>query len=94
MRCKPVELIIILVPTFLSAITQLTFSTSVSYPATKKVFEVREYSRQLSENKGELFNSVISKFLFIMNGSRTYLEMTVIFLITRVSKVDVDDREN
>ena len=31
----------------------------VTSPATKKLFEVREYSEKLSENKGKLFHSVV-----------------------------------
>ena len=62
-------------------------------PAKNKLFEVREYSEQLSQNKGELFHSMVGKILFIMKRSRPDLETAVGFLETRVLKSDVDDRE-
>ena len=31
-------------------------STSFTYPATKKLFKVREYSKQLNDKKGEFFH--------------------------------------
>ena len=38
-----------------------------------------------------LFHSVVTKLLFIMKRSRTDLETAVVFLMTRVSKSDIDD---
>ena len=63
-------------------------------PGNQKKIEVREYYNQLSENKGEIFHSVVKKLLFVMKSSRIYLETAMIFLTTRVSKSDVDDWEN
>ena len=54
-------------------------STSVSYPETKKLLEVREYVEQLIENKGELFRSVVKNLLFIMKVSRPDLETDASF---------------
>ena len=45
------------------------FSKSVSSPATKKLFEVREDEYKLSLKKGELFYSILEKLLFIMKWS-------------------------
>ena len=67
-------------------------SMLVKYPAAKKLFEVREYSEQLSEKKGEFFHLAVAKLLFIMKKSRHGLETSVGFLMTRVSNSDVDDR--
>ena len=69
-------------------------SALVKYLATKKLFKVSEYSKQRSDNKGELFHSVVEKLLFIMKRSRIDLETAVSLLTTRVSKSDVDDWEN
>ena len=45
-------------------------STSVTSPATNKLFEVREYSEQLSKKKVKMFKLVVEKLLFIMKGSK------------------------
>ena len=45
-------------------------SMSVTSPATKKLFEVRKDAKTFSEKKGELFHSVVAKFLFIIEISR------------------------
>ena len=66
-------------------------SALVTSSATNKLSKVRQDDKQLSKNKGELFQLVVSKLLFIMKRSRTDLETAVGFLITRVSKSDVDD---
>ena len=66
-------------------------STPVSYPATKKLSEVREYAEQLSENKVEIFPFLVAELLFIVKSSRTDLETAVSFLTTRGSKSDIDD---
>ena len=63
----------------------------VKYLATKKLFEVREDDKQLSENKGELFHLVAEKLLFIMNRSRPDLETAMRFLTMRVLKSFFDD---
>ena len=42
------------------------FSTPVSCPATKILFEVREDAEKLSENKGDIFHSLVGKLLSIM----------------------------
>ena len=68
-------------------------STLVTYPATKKLFEVKENSKQLSEKKGELFPLVVYKLLFSMKRSRPDLDTAVGFLTTRVSKSDIGDWE-
>ena len=65
-------------------------STPVSSPET--VFlEVREDTEKLCDKKGDLFHSVMEKILFMMKMFRTYLDISVCFLMTRVSKSDVDD---
>ena len=66
-------------------------SKSVTYPATKKLFEVREDSEKLSDKKGGLFQLVVEKLLFIMKRYRPELETAVGLLNTRVSKSEVDD---
>ena len=66
-------------------------STSVTSPATRKLLEVREDSKQLSKKKGELFHSVVVKLLFIMKRSRLDLDTAVIVFTMRVSKSEVDD---
>ena len=65
-------------------------STSVSSRVTNKLFEVREDADKLSENKEELFHSVLAKLLFIMKGSRPDLETAVSFLTFIVSNSYVD----
>ena len=69
-------------------------SMSVSYPATKKCFEMRGDSKKLSENKGELCQLLVAKLLFVMKSFRNDLETDVSFLKTRVSKSNVDDWVN
>ena len=69
-------------------------SISVSYPAINKLFEVREDTQQLRKNKGELFQQILAKLLFIMKELGPDLNMTVSFLMNRVSKSDLDDWES
>ena len=59
-----------------------------SHILQQRFFKVREYAKQLSEKKGELFLLVVKKLLFIMKSSRPDLETAVYFLTTRVSKSD------
>ena len=63
----------------------------VTSPATNKLFEVRKDTKQLSDNKVELFHSVMVKLSFIMKRSRPDLDIAVSFLTTRVSKRDIDE---
>ena len=60
-------------------------------PRKKHKIEVKEYSEQLSEKKGDLFGSLVENLMFIIKISRPYLGTAVRFLTTRVSKSDVDD---
>ena len=69
-------------------------NTPVSSSETKNLFEVREDSRQLSENKGKLLHLVVAKLLFIMKTSRPDLETAMSFLTTRVSKSGIENWEN
>ena len=57
------------------------------------MFEVKEDAKQLSENKGEILKLVVAKLLLIMKRYRTNLDTAVSFLMTRVSKSDVDNSE-
>ena len=66
-------------------------STSVTSPATNKLFEVRDDFEQLSDKNGELFHSVVANLLFIMKRSRTDLDMAVGFLMMRVLRSDIYD---
>ena len=69
-------------------------SVHQSHPQQQKLFEVIEGSEQLSDKKGYLFHSVVSILLFIMKMSKLYVETAVGLLKTRVSKSDLDNREN
>ena len=69
-------------------------STLVTSPATKKWFEVREYSEQLSDKKVELFHLVMANLLFLMNNSRPDLDTAMSFLTKRLSNIGVSDWEN
>ena len=55
--------------------------------------KVREDSKKLSENNGELFHLVVAKILLVMEISKPDLGTAVIFLTTRVPKNNVDDWE-
>ena len=57
----------------------------------QKLFEFREYDKQLSENKGDLFQLVVGKKLFTMKRSRPYLETAVSFLTNIFPKSDIND---
>ena len=57
-------------------------------PRKKHKIEVKEYSEQLSEKKGDLFHLVVEKLLFMMKTSRPDLETATSFLTTRVSNSD------
>ena len=69
-------------------------STLVTSPATKKLFEVREYFEELSYKNRELFHSVVAKLLFIMKRSIPDLDIAVGFLTARVLKSDIYAWEN
>ena len=43
-------------------------STSVTSPARKEVFKVREYIKKLSDKKGELFHLVVTELLLSQRG--------------------------
>ena len=66
-------------------------STPISYPETKKWFELREYTKLLIEKKIQLFHLLVEKILFIMKRSTPDLETAVSFLMNRVSKNNVDN---
>ena len=63
-------------------------SAPVFYPSTKNKFKVRGDTGELSDKKGSLLHSVVSKVLLNINSSRPYLETAVSFLTARVSKID------
>ena len=63
-------------------------------PSSQNSFEVREYSEQLCEKKGDIFHLVVAKLLFIVKSSRPDLDTYVSFLTTRVSKSEVEDWGN
>ena len=69
-------------------------STLVTSPAIKKLFEVREYAKQLSDNKVELFHSVVVKLFFIIKRSRPDLNMAFGLLTKKVLKSSTDNWEN
>ena len=64
-------------------------SALVTSPATNRFSKVRKDSKQLSDNKGQLFHSVVANVLFIMKRSRSDLDMSMGFLTKRISKSDV-----
>ena len=60
-------------------------------PARYHLFNVRDNATPLSEEKADIFHSVVAKMLYIMKRVRPDLEPTVAFLSTRVSCSTEDD---
>ena len=67
-----------------------TIDGTVSSPHTKKLFDLTP-AEELDSHKSEIFHSVVAKLLFIMKRSNPDIETAVSFLMTRVSKSDVED---
>ena len=68
-----------------------TFTHYVSSPCAQHLWHVNDKAEKLSVEDSELFHSVVEKLLHITKRSRPDIETAVAFLITRVSKSDVDD---
>ena len=65
--------------------------SKVSSPATKKMFDISEDTKQLYAKKSELFHTIVAKSLYMSKRSRPDLDTVVAFLYTRVSKNDEED---
>lgn len=63
---------------------------TVSLPHTKKLFDLTP-AEELDSHKSKIFHSVVAKLLFIMKRSNPDIETAVSFLMTWVSKRDVED---
>ena len=66
---------------------------SSTSPAKKQLFTVDEDSPKLSEQKAEIFHSIVMKLAFVAKRCRVDLETTLGFLRTRVSKSTEEDWE-
>jgi hypothetical protein len=63
----------------------------VSSPANKNLFNTYDDSKELNEEKSKIFHSVVAKILFIMKRARPDVETTISYLMTQVSKSNVED---
>ena len=64
---------------------------SVASPAQPHLFNVNEDAEKLGEVKSVTFHTVTQMLLYVTKRSRPDLETLISFLITRISKSDVDD---
>ena len=62
-------------------------------PANKNLFSTAKNSKQLDDQKSEIFHSVVAKLLYITKRARPDIETSVSYLCTRVSKSTDDDWE-
>ena len=60
-------------------------------PANKNLFSTAKNSKQLDDQKSEIFHSVVAKMLYITKRARPDIETSVSYLCTRVSKSTDDD---
>ena len=60
-------------------------------PAKNYLFEVRDQSKKLSEEKIDNFHSVVATLLFVSRRCRLDIQTAIGFLCTRVSEPDEDD---
>ena len=67
---------------------------SASSSANKKLFTSDDDARQLNDEKFELFHSIVAKFFFICQRTRSDIEPAVAYLCTRVSKRTIEDGNN
>ena len=63
----------------------------VSSPAAKSLFNVDEFAKELSKEKGETFHSVVSKLLWVAKRGRPDTDPAITFLCSRVSKSTSED---
>jgi len=54
-------------------------------PAKKDLFTVDGVSKQLDKLQGETFHSIVAKLLYVSKRARTYAQLAIAFLCTRVS---------
>ena len=64
---------------------------SAATPAKNYLFEVREQSKKISEEKADNFHSVVATLLFVSRRCRLDIQTAVGFLCTRVAEPDEDD---
>ena len=68
-----------------------TYSHKVTSPCARHCCKVNEKAEKLNEEQADLFHSIVAKLLHVTKRSRPDIEPTIAFLMTRVSKSDVDD---
>ena len=70
------------------------FNSGATTPATTHIFEINETAEKLSDEKAEIFHSIVAKLLWIAKRGRPDIELPISFLCTRVQSPDVDDWSN
>ena len=68
-----------------------TYSHKVTSPFARHLCKVNERAEKLVEEQADLFHSIVAKLLHVTKRLRPDIEPTIAFLMTRVSKSDVDD---
>ena len=68
-----------------------TYTFDVTSPCANHLWKVNEDAEKLDEEKAKVFHSIVAKLLHVTKRSRPDIETAVAFLMTRVSKSDVDD---
>jgi hypothetical protein len=58
---------------------------SATTPAKRDLFEVNEASEELTNEKSEVFHSVVAKLLYVSKRGRLDIQLVITFLCTRVS---------
>ena len=68
-----------------------SISEAPATPAIKNLFNTDKKAEQLSDQKSEIFHSVVAKLVCITKRARPDIETAVSYLCTRVSKSTTDD---
>ena len=71
-----------------------TYTYHFTSPCANHLWKVNKNAEKLDEKKADLFHSIVAKLLHVTKRSRPDIETAVAFLMTRVSKSDVDDWKN
>ena len=60
-------------------------------PATDTLFVIDDTSKQLNENRSEVFHHIVSKLLYVSTRAQIDIDLAISFLCTRVSKSTEQD---